>query len=606
MSTNGNGYHEGNGHAAVMSDHLPPQNLEAERAVLASCLLDPKCIPDVIDILKADDFYRAVHQILYRAILILHAQGVGIDVITLTEELTRQGSYGDIGGDEFMLSIANSIPHAANVLYHAQIVKQKATSRRAIQISTEIIRDGYSTMFSANQLVDRGLKQLLTLESETEEEPDAIGFADWPEPLADEAFHGIAGDLVRIIDPHTEADPAAILFQFLAGMGNMLGRRAHWRVEATRHHLNLFVCLAGISSKARKGTSFDHIVWLLEKVDPLFTSTRLGHGYTSGEGLISDVADDMVTNGTITPGVSDKRLFWVEGEFGGVLTIMSRDGNTLSSVTRSLWDGKTVAGRSKNRPLRATGAHVSIVGHITVVEVNALLGSTNAANGFGNRFLWTCAKRSKLLPHGGALLTSNLDGIARDLEEVQSWVNQILDPDVPLMRSRESNAIWESVYPELSSGRPGLLGAMISRAEAQVMRLAAIYAVLEKDAYIRPPHLKAALACWRYCEQSARFIFGERLGDASGEKVVKALTDAGMDGLGRAQINRLAFGGHKSPEDLEAILGRLIQAGVTEQFNVTTGDKRKRGLKWRLKDREIVKDVRALRADFPSHDHKPF
>jgi hypothetical protein len=94
--------------------------------------------------------------------------------------------------------------------------------------------------------------------------PPAI--TPWP-TLADAAYNGVAGRAVRTIAPHTEADPAAILLQFLAAFGNIVGPGPHCVVESTRHNLNLFVILVGDSSKARKGTSWRHICRLFSEVD---------------------------------------------------------------------------------------------------------------------------------------------------------------------------------------------------------------------------------------------------------------------------------------------------------------------------------------------------
>jgi hypothetical protein len=96
-----------------------------------------------------------------------------------------------------------------------------------------------------------------------------------PPGLADAALHGVAGSLVRTLAPHTEADPAAVLLQFLAAFGNLVGPAPHCRVGTTRHGLNLFVILVGESSKARKGTSWRQISDLFAEADPLWSSRFL-------------------------------------------------------------------------------------------------------------------------------------------------------------------------------------------------------------------------------------------------------------------------------------------------------------------------------------------
>src|SRR5262249_11447781 len=136
----------------------------------------------------------------------------------------------------------------------------------------------------------------------------------WPEPPAAEAFHGLAGDVVRVIEPHTEADSVALLVQFLIAFGNVIGRGAHFTVEGTIHALNLFVVLVGETAKARKGTAWDWIKRLFSKTDEAW-SARIMSGLSSGEGLIYTVRDP----GQNDEGVSDKRLLVLQPEFAATL-----------------------------------------------------------------------------------------------------------------------------------------------------------------------------------------------------------------------------------------------------------------------------------------------
>src|SRR5216683_7570071 len=81
----------------------------------------------------------------------------------------------------------------------------------------------------------------------------------WP-VLDSDALHGLAGDFVRTIEPHSEADPVGVLVQFLVGVGSVIGRGPHFRAEADEHHLNLFAVLVGATSKGRKGTALGHVL----------------------------------------------------------------------------------------------------------------------------------------------------------------------------------------------------------------------------------------------------------------------------------------------------------------------------------------------------------
>ncbi len=120
-------------------------------------------------------------------------------------------------------------------------------------------------------------------------------------------------------------------------------------------------------------------------------------GMSSGEDLIWNVRDAQEKD----PGIADKRLFVVETEFSQALKSMSREGNCLSSVIRQSFDDGILRTLTKNNPAVATGAHVSIIAYITLEELRRLMSETDALNGFANRFLWCCVRRSKLLPEGG-------------------------------------------------------------------------------------------------------------------------------------------------------------------------------------------------------------
>ena len=101
------------------------------------------------------------------------------------------------------------------------------------------------------------------------------GRANYPAPIDEVAYYGLAGEIVRRIEPHTEADPAALLFQFLAAFGNLIGHDHYIVADGTRHHLNLYGVLVGQSSKGRKGTSWNHVANVMERVDPEWREDRI-------------------------------------------------------------------------------------------------------------------------------------------------------------------------------------------------------------------------------------------------------------------------------------------------------------------------------------------
>lgn len=316
-----------------------------------------------------------------------------------------------------------------------------------------------------------------------QQDSEATGGDDWPQ-LDPRAIRGVIGDFIRTVEPHTEADPAAILVQALIAFGSILKRSSYFTVEADRHYMNLFAVMVGDTSKGRKGTSGSYVRRMFAAVDPDWTNTHILSGLSSGEGVIWAVRDPIEKQepirenkrptGTyrtviVDPGIEDKRLLVMEGEFAQCLRVMQREGNTLNALLRQAWDSGDLRILTKNNPAQSTGAHISIVGHITKDELCRLVDGTDASNGFLNRFLWCCVRRSKVLPEGGSPHEAALDPIIQRLGQAVQFGRTAGE----LKRDEAARETWRYVYPVLSEGKPGLLGAVLSRAEAQVMRLCA-------------------------------------------------------------------------------------------------------------------------------------
>lgn len=401
----------------------------------------------------------------------------------------------------------------------------------------------------------------------------------WPSPLDGVAYYGLTGELVRAIEPHTEADPVALMIQFLTAFGNVVGRGATFAVDGSVHHMNLFVVLMGRTSKGRKGTSWGHVLNVFGSVSPDWARDHIVSGLSSGEGLIWAVRDPIektvpikdkgrhtgeCETVVVDKGVEDKRLLVQEAEFASVLKVIAREGNTLSPIIRQAWDRGSLRSLTKNSPARATDAHISIVGHITAEELLRSLTETEMSNGFANRFQWFCVQRSKLLPEGGNIASVDFSSINRRLSEAIAWAAC----DVRIHKGSDAREIWRAVYPTLSEGHPGLVGATISRSEAQVLRLACLYALLDCSDVISRDHLLAALALWDYSEQSVRFVFGHAVGDPTSDRILEFL-QAQSGGMTRTQISD-ALGRHVKSAAIDNALARLAQQGLVDQSTEET------------------------------------
>ena len=136
--------------------------------------------------------------------------------------------------------------------------------------------------------------------------------------------------------------------------------------------------------------------------------------------------------------------------------------------------------------------------------------------------------------------------------------------------TNEARAVWQKVYPELSDGRDGLHGAVTARAEAQCLRLALVYCLLDGGDRIDHRHLLAALAVWDYCNRTAQFVFGSSLGDRTADEIMRRLTLAGKDGMTRTEI-RDVFGRNLSTEKIGMALDLLRRRGLATCESVNTG-----------------------------------
>jgi hypothetical protein len=416
--------------------------------------------------------------------------------------------------------------------------------------------------------------------------------------MDDAALHGLTGEIVRTIEPHSEADPAALLVQFLAAFGCAVGRGPYFRAEGDEHRANIFTAIVGATAKGRKGTSWGRVREFFRRADDRWTLDCIADGLSSGEGLIHHVRD----SGAEVSGqeIADKRLLVQAGEFAQVLKTMQRRGNTLSPVVRAAWDGGRLQVMTRRSPIRATGAHVALVGHITIEELRRELKATEAANGFANRFLFVAARRSKVLPDGGDLSDAQLAPLADQLASALRSASNVRE----LKRDDEARTLWHKVYAELSEGRPGLLGHVLARAEAQVARLAMLYALLDGAAAISSVHLEAALAVWDYCARSAAYVFGESLGDPLADRLLAALRGAPR-GLTRTQIRDLQQR-HSTAAEVDATLGELERRGLAAWQEERTGGRS--ATRWRACDRsdesgQTADDLRSLRSHRSQLDH---
>ncbi|MGC8559737.1 MAG: DnaB-like helicase N-terminal domain-containing protein [Phycisphaerae bacterium] len=476
-----------------------PHDEAGERNVIASILIDPDCFNDVAEILPTPGaFFGLLPQAIYGAMLALQSAGDPIDIYTVWARLRESGYPRLDDAYAYLTEALHSLPSAANALTYAKAVAELC-ERRRLSLALRNALSGLQSGATRESV-------LATLDAESQVSEPAVQEEKRRPMMHSAAYHGVAGEWVRLIDPHTEADPAATLLQFLIAFGNAAGRRAHFHIGATKHYLNLFGCLIGATNAGRKGTSLEGALLPIRLIDEAWGDRCQATGLSSGEGLIDAVRDPQVqADHIIDAGVQDKRLLVIETELAAPMQRMGRDGNTLSTIVRQAWDGGRLRTMTKGSPMRATDAHISIIAHITPEELRRLLTANEQTNGFANRFLWCFVHRSKYLPFGGRIDEALLDPIRGHLMDALEFAAQPRE----ITMSADAAAAWEGYYRQLTADLPGVVGAMTARGAPMVRRLACIYSCLDFSEKVELVHLEAAMAVWNHCRESVEYIFGD-------------------------------------------------------------------------------------------------
>lgn len=403
----------------------------------------------------------------------------------------------------------------------------------------------------------------------------------FPAPMASEAFDGLAGKLIDVMEPGSECNRENLLMQLLVSLGNLLGHRPFKR-QAGSHHLVEFVAVVGDTSEGRKGSGLSMVNDLLYVIDPSWRKCRV-NGIQSGQAIVHSVRDPRSQGGKqVDDGVSDKRLFLVETELSRLFTLSKTSaGISISPLLREVWDCPyLLRNAGKHSPDTATDAHINVLGHVTREELKDVMSRVECENGLGNRFLWVAAKRIRKIPipkwinwkadhlellRELALVISFADPrrniTIKDDGTVELEIASSLDESVrtAFEFSVPGARLWDEFYDGPLCVRPeGLYGKLISRPEAHVLRLSMLYAVLDRSHEIEEKHVRSAMAVWRYCRDSVKWCFSKTAGDWRADKILSALTRR-PEGMTRSEISDEVFQHNTPSEDIGSALQVLIE-----------------------------------------------
>ncbi|KAF0250395.1 MAG: hypothetical protein FD167_194, partial [bacterium] len=333
---------------------------------------------------------------------------------------------------------------------------------------------------------------------------------NFPTAVGQAAYHGVLGEIIRTIAPHSESNPESILLTIIMMMGNIIGRRCYFEVARTRHYPILNIAVVG-STGCGKGSSLAEAEAFINPIDSEWSKNCVASGLSSGEGLVYRVRDKVVEQVEIKdketkekklverekdPGVTDKRLFVQETELSNMLQVMKREGSNLSSIIRNAYDSRTLETMSKHDPMKATNPHVSILGHITKEELKALFSQNDKNNGFANRIAFVAAKRDRYLVNGSKIPVEPLNLLRDKVKKAIEFLdrkNSKLHNDLSTFLYNVENGIdgvetnldqsaidlLDQYYVELCDNGSGQIANILNRARVIVRRVAMIYTVLD-------------------------------------------------------------------------------------------------------------------------------
>lgn len=161
----------------ALQERIPPQNLEAEQAVLGSIFLDNERLVEAQEYITADDFYKRAHRLIFQSMLTLTEYNQAIDIVTLKNQLEQENLLEDVGGLAYLTELAMAVPTAANVEYYAKIVEEKSLLRNLIQTATSIVTKGFEQGEDVATILDEAERSILQV-SEKRNRSGFLAIAD--------------------------------------------------------------------------------------------------------------------------------------------------------------------------------------------------------------------------------------------------------------------------------------------------------------------------------------------------------------------------------------------------------------------------------------------
>ena len=402
---------------------------------------------------------------------------------------------------------------------------------------------------------------------------EADNHRNTPQP-SDECLYGLIGDIARAGSENTEANPFAIGANALAYLCAAVGRGCYMPVGNVWHHARINTAQVGRSALGRKGEAAS-LIHRIDKAlrqnfsDAVPPQVHRG-GLSTREGLVLLIHDGYTEGKRETPPIGDKRLWVIESEFANVLAQSRRDGNTLSTALRDVWDGVSIRPAVKTSRIYATDPHIAMSVAITPSELRAKLSAGELSNGFGNRFMFLWAERTRLLPFPTATSQTEVDALARRIAKVIEYSKgdqPSVKDEVRVELSADAVRRWVGLYSdELNTRNSGdRVNALLDRRAPTLLRIAMLLALTDRTTTVEVKHINAALAWIRYWTDSVRFIFASDDDEAASldmsnlaERIVGFLRQ--RDRASRTAISTECCKGHQTKDTINTALDELLHA----------------------------------------------
>jgi hypothetical protein len=407
-----------------------------------------------------------------------------------------------------------------------------------------------------------------------------------PPALTAPMFYGPLGDVVRTLDPLTEADPRGVMTCLLVMLGNWIGRRYYLATGADRHFPAQQALLVGKSALARKGTAGNLAKAAMEVFDPEWSQNNVFHAVNSGQGIAHTVKILAEQTKEKVPFGGDKRALFRIDEFADVLKKSRGESNTILQTLRVAWDGGTLENTSISRGLRVSGATISMIGMITEAELRELVDPAQLATGSYNRINFCMVERSKGLPgHPPTITSEHLAGMGRLRKAIDGLQSKItfftegmsepitLAPEgipAPIKLSDAAEEMTIELKARWETEGANWVEQANTRSYAHILRYGLIYAVADASPKIEPAHLTAAEDLVRYFAEGIRQQATAELSDGIAQRILTHMREAPDEALSRSAISCEIFQRNVSARDLENAIRQLEKLGPLQGQQVPT------------------------------------